>query len=113
MGMALAGAVAAARPDDAPSGHALTTSSPTIARPAAAKAAEAARGRAALSRRGRSALFGMVASQSIIDREYARNEKAFKGFPLKANILAEWTGLEPATPGVTGRYSNQLNYHSW
>ena len=37
---------------------------------------------------------------------------------IKANIifallnLAEWTGLEPATPGVTGRYSNQLNYHS-
>ena len=28
------------------------------------------------------------------------------------NFLAEWTGLEPATPGVTGRYSNQLNYHS-
>ena len=27
--------------------------------------------------------------------------------------MAEWTGLEPATPGVTGRYSNQLNYHSW
>ena len=27
-------------------------------------------------------------------------------------ILAEWTGLEPATPGVTGRYSNQLNYRS-
>ncbi len=26
--------------------------------------------------------------------------------------LAERTGLEPATPGVTGRYSNQLNYHS-
>jgi hypothetical protein len=26
--------------------------------------------------------------------------------------VAEWTGLEPATPGVTGRYSNQLNYHS-
>jgi hypothetical protein len=30
--------------------------------------------------------------------------------PIKS--LAEWTGLEPATPGVTGRYSNQLNYHS-
>ena len=29
-----------------------------------------------------------------------------------AFYLAEWTGLEPATPGVTGRYSNQLNYHS-
>ncbi len=27
--------------------------------------------------------------------------------------MAERTGLEPATPGVTGRYSNQLNYHSW
>ena len=27
-------------------------------------------------------------------------------------IVAEWTGLEPATPDVTGRYSNQLNYHS-
>ena len=22
------------------------------------------------------------------------------------------TGLEPATPGVTGRYSNQLNYRT-
>jgi hypothetical protein len=29
------------------------------------------------------------------------------------HVVAEWTGLEPATPGVTGRYSNQLNYHSW
>ena len=26
--------------------------------------------------------------------------------------LAERTGLEPATLGVTGRYSNQLNYRS-
>jgi hypothetical protein len=33
--------------------------------------------------------------------------------PLCKLNLAEWTGLEPATPGVTGRYSNQLNYHSW
>jgi hypothetical protein len=35
--------------------------------------------------------------------------------PLKtqrAFYLAERTGLEPATPGVTGRYSNQLNYRS-
>ena len=31
---------------------------------------------------------------------------------LSVCLLAEWTGLEPATPGVTGRYSNQLNYHS-
>ena len=28
-------------------------------------------------------------------------------------LLAERTGLEPATPGVTGRYSNQLNYRSF
>ena len=25
--------------------------------------------------------------------------------------VAGWTGLEPATSGVTGRRSNQLNYH--
>ena len=25
--------------------------------------------------------------------------------------MARLTGREPATPGVTGRYSNQLNYH--
>ena len=27
-------------------------------------------------------------------------------------LSAVWTGLEPATPCVTGRYSNQLNYHT-
>ena len=26
-------------------------------------------------------------------------------------VLAGWTGLEPAASGVTGRRSNQLNYH--
>ncbi len=26
--------------------------------------------------------------------------------------MAERTGFEPATPGVTGRYSNLLNYRS-
>ena len=35
-----------------------------------------------------------------------------KLFAFCPRVLAEWTGLEPATPGVTGRYSNQLNYHS-
>ena len=28
-------------------------------------------------------------------------------------FLAVWTGLEPATPCVTGRYSNQLNYQTF
>jgi hypothetical protein len=27
-------------------------------------------------------------------------------------FFAVWTGLEPATPCVTGRYSNQLNYQT-
>ncbi len=27
-------------------------------------------------------------------------------------FVAEWTGLEPATSGVTGQHSNRLNYHS-
>ena len=27
-------------------------------------------------------------------------------------VGAVWTGLEPATPAVTGQYSNQLNYHT-
>ncbi len=31
---------------------------------------------------------------------------------MKVSRVAERTGLEPATPGVTGRYSNQLNYRS-
>ncbi len=39
-------------------------------------------------------------------------QKAKKRIFRFAFFLAEWTGLEPATPGVTGRYSNQLNYHS-
>ncbi len=30
----------------------------------------------------------------------------------KLFFLAVWTGLEPATPCVTGMYSNQLNYQT-
>ena len=42
-------------------------------------------------------------------------KKGFAAIFIAANPcwMAERTGLEPATPGVTGRYSNQLNYHSW
>ena len=31
---------------------------------------------------------------------------------IRTDLEAVWTGLEPATPCVTGRYSNQLNYHT-
>ena len=43
------------------------------------------------------------------------HQRGKKNGPHKADhflFLAERTGLEPATPGVTGRYSNQLNYRS-
>ena len=30
----------------------------------------------------------------------------------KSSLLADRTGLEPATSAVTGRHSNQLNYRS-
>ena len=43
-------------------------------------------------------------------RRFALGVPTLRGRDLQG--LAEWTGLEPATPGVTGRYSNQLNYHS-
>ena len=44
-----------------------------------------------------------------------KQKKGFAAIFIAANPywMAERTGLEPATPGVTGRYSNQLNYHSW
>ncbi len=44
---------------------------------------------------------------------YAKHQEKSRCKNNGFSILAEWTGLEPATPGVTGRYSNQLNYHSW
>ncbi len=46
--------------------------------------------------------------------DYANAEIQIKIASLMTRYfyLAERTGLEPATPCVTGRYSNQLNYHS-
>ena len=41
-----------------------------------------------------------------------RRARIKKGVWRHPEHLAERTGLEPATPGVTGRYSNQLNYRS-
>src|SRR3954463_6319090 len=54
----------------------------------------------------------------LLDSNFAPDQSGALQQMKKANarspldVLAEWTGLEPATPGVTGRYSNQLNYHS-
>ena len=42
---------------------------------------------------------------------WGKNKKHPKALDL-LDFMAERTGLEPATPGVTGRYSNQLNYRS-
>ena len=39
---------------------------------------------------------------------FAKTKKA----PTFVEAFAVWTGLEPATPCVTGRYSNQLNYQT-
>ena len=52
------------------------------------------------------------ASQTIRRRQARKARRARWGARGHREVLAEWTGLEPATPGVTGRYSNQLNYHS-
>ena len=58
----------------------------------------------------------MSSACSRESRGIGNNRLKKKGLAVIANpfifIVAEWTGLEPATPGVTGRYSNQLNYHS-
>ena len=45
-------------------------------------------------------------------RYETENASDGRGRVVIIGVMAEWTGLEPATPGVTGRYSNQLNYHS-
>ena len=37
-------------------------------------------------------------------------KKALRDRSRRAFRMAQRTGLEPATPGVTGRYSNRLNY---
>src|SRR5574337_854373 len=48
------------------------------------------------------------------NRPFVRIPAGIKKGSQKAPFcwVAEWTGIEPATPGVTGRYSNRLNYHS-
>ena len=57
--------------------------------------------------------FGDSAPEKANKKSPIISHRAFHKSLIYKDILAEWTGLEPATPGVTGRYSNQLNYHSW
>ena len=55
----------------------------------------------------------IVLAAADTNRMKSPQEKSpFDAMFERAFYLAEWTGLEPATPGVTGRYSNRLNYHS-
>ena len=49
--------------------------------------------------------------QRVYQFHHIRGKMPQTGIPV-AKKVAERTGLEPATPGVTGRYSNQLNYRS-
>ena len=75
--------------------------------------AAAARARAALRVPPEAAQAASSTPQSRA-RLRARTETQMKK-PAQGGLfhfLAERTGLEPATPGVTGRYSNQLNYRS-
>ncbi len=48
--------------------------------------------------------------------ESNRRHKDFQSFALPTELLSQlmavWTGLEPATSCVTGRHSNQLNYQT-
>ncbi len=45
-------------------------------------------------------------------RDVFQNEKSLKSDRFEAFHSAVRTGLEPATPCVTGTYSNQLNYRT-
>ena len=53
-----------------------------------------------------------LAPKGSADDPYTKKNAPASERVVTVHLLAEWTGLEPATPGVTGRYSNQLNYHS-
>ena len=58
-------------------------------------------------------------TSGCVEKVQKQKPRLWRGFaailPLLGNnidLLAERTGLEPATSCVTGRHSNQLNYHS-
>ncbi len=54
-------------------------------------------------------VFSLIASLSS---NSGQKEKGQTSVDTNLSLLADWTGLEPATSAVTGRHSNQLNYQS-
>ena len=62
------------------------------------------------SRRNRYIL-GMSPEPRECESHYLLNLYKRENKSLAFKKMARLTGLEPATPGVTGRYSNQLSYN--
>jgi hypothetical protein len=58
--------------------------------------------------------FNLLPTKYKEENETIESTKNKKAFPLRkaSSNIAVWTGLEPATPCVTGMYSNQLNYQT-
>ncbi len=53
---------------------------------------------------------GKIHDFSFINSIHRENQVFCTSTTCYFSKMAQRTGLEPATPGVTGRYSNQLNY---
>ena len=51
-------------------------------------------------------------SSDLATRGLLQKKRAPEKSEALVSFLAVWTRLELATPGVTGRYSNQLNYQT-
>ncbi len=49
-------------------------------------------------------------SNFLLPRSFHSTLLEFGAVNSRRGKMAQRTGLEPATPGVTGRYSNRLNY---
>ena len=57
-------------------------------------------------------LDGLSVKPSTVFKHLIDQSRLFNLKPDESDLenMAQRTGLEPATPGVTGRYSNRLNY---
>ena len=63
--------------------------------------------------RGHRRLIDGIETHPLSRRSSKRGGVKERKKSVKASKLAERTGIEPATPGVTGQYSNHLNYRSY